>query len=103
MFNWIWYKYGVFDRAQDGETLGGVWTTGRRRKSRKGGKGKATRLEIYLIALRDTLPRLQEASWWEWEDGFAPFFWKWPVGYLFKAQDGVSPWIKEDQPIWMRP
>ena len=45
---------------------------------------------------------MQAASWWEWEDGPAPFFWIWYAGYLVQARDGVSPWIKEIPLIWMR-
>ena len=56
-----------------------------------------------LIALWDTLPRVQAASWWEREDGLAPLFWRWSEGYLFQARDGLSPWIKEAPPKWMRP
>ena len=31
MFKWLGYKYGGFYRKQEGATLGGGWTTGRRR------------------------------------------------------------------------
>ena len=51
MFKWIGVKYGGFDRTLKGATLGGVWTTASRREFRRGGKGKATKLEIYLTAL----------------------------------------------------
>ena len=60
----------------------------------KGGKGKSTKLEIDLIARWDTLPKVQTASWWEWEDGLAPLFWRWNVGYIVQAQDGIIPWIE---------
>ena len=66
MFKWLRDKYGGFDRAWEGETLGGGWTTGMRRESRRGVKCKVIKLEIDLIALQDTLPRVQVASWWEW-------------------------------------
>ena len=58
-------KYGVFDRTRYVATLGWGWTTISRRESCRGGKGKATKLKIDLIALWDTLPRVQVASWWE--------------------------------------
>ena len=64
MFKWIGDKYRGFDRKQEGGTIGGGWTTGRIRLSRRGRRVKATKLEIELIALRDTLPRLQAVHWW---------------------------------------
>ena len=66
MFKWLGYKYGGFYRTWEGKTLGGVWTTGGRIESMRGGKGKLTKLEIGLIDLWDTLPRVQAASWWYW-------------------------------------
>ena len=42
MFKLIDDKYGGLYRSQEGETLGGGYTTGSRRESRRGGKGKAT-------------------------------------------------------------
>ena len=64
MFKWLGDKYGGFYRTHEGETLGRGWTTRRRRESRRGGKGKSTKLEIYLISLRDTISRVQSVSWW---------------------------------------
>ena len=68
IFNWLEENYGGFDSTHEGETLRGEWATGRRRESRRDGKVKATKSEIDLIDLRDTLPRAQAASWREWED-----------------------------------
>ena len=67
------------------------------------GKGKPTKLEINSIALRDTLPRLQEASLWKWEDIWDPFFLKCPVSYIYQAWYGIGTWIKESLPIKMIP
>ena len=53
-------------------------------------------------ALQDTLPRVQADSWWEWEDGSAIFFWRWPLGYLVQPWEGVSSWIKEALTGWTR-
>ena len=64
MFKWLEDKYGVFEGTHEGATLGGVWNTGSRRESSRGGKGKATKLEIDSISLRDTLPRVQSAYCW---------------------------------------
>ena len=85
MFKWIGEKYGGFDRTREGENIGGGWTKGSIREFRRCGKGKENKLEIDLIDLWDTLSRVKAYSWWEWEDGLAPLFWKWPVGYLVQA------------------
>ena len=74
IFMWIEDKYGGFKSTHEKDTLRGVWTTRRRREPRMGGKGKPTNFEIDLIALLYTLPRVQVASWREWEDGSATFF-----------------------------
>ena len=62
MFKGLEDKYGVLEMTQEGTTLGGSWTTGRRIESSRGVKVKVTKLEMDLIALRETLPRVQAAS-----------------------------------------
>ena len=64
MFKWLGGNYEGFDSTREGATLGGGWTTRRRRESRRGVRVKSIKLEIYLIALRYTLPRLQADSCW---------------------------------------
>ena len=69
----------------------------------RGGKVKSTKLEIDLIALQGTLPRVQADSLWEWEGGSAPFFWGLHVSYIDQARYWVGPCIKEVMLIFMRP
>ena len=57
-------QYGGFDMTQEGEILEGGWTTVRRIEYSRDVRGKTTTLEIYLIALWDTLPGVQAAFWW---------------------------------------
>ena len=57
----------------------------------RGGKVKSTKLEIDLIALQGTLPRVQADSLWEWEGGSAPFFWGLHVSYIDQARYWVGP------------
>ena len=65
MFKWIGAKYGGFERTQEGETLEGGCTTGRRIEPMRGRKGKSTKLEIDLIDIQDKLTRVQSDSLWE--------------------------------------
>ena len=58
MFKWLEEKYGGFVRTQEGSTLVWGWNTGKRRESRRGRKVKPTKLEIDLIDLQHTLPRV---------------------------------------------
>lgn len=34
-------------------------------------------------------------SWWNWDCGSAPFFWRWPAFYLESVRDGLDIWKKE--------
>ena len=49
MFQLIEYKYGNFNKTQEGSTLGGGFTYGRIRYYRRGQNGETTKLEIDLI------------------------------------------------------
>ena len=55
-----------------------------------------------LIALRYTLPRVQAASRWKWDEGLEYFFWIYPEGYQDQARDGVRIFIKEAPPRWIK-
>jgi hypothetical protein len=56
-----------------------------------------------IIARRDTLERLSNTSWWDWEDGSMPHHWKWPIWYLEVIQDGLPVWFGEAPKQWRRP
>ena len=65
IFRWIEGKYGRFKRTHEGAILVRGWTTKTRIKHRRGVKRKAIKSEVESNALRDTLTRVQSASWWK--------------------------------------
>ena len=81
IFKFLEDKYGGFKRTWELLLLGGGWSTGRRKESLRVGRGKFSNLELDLIALPYTLPRIQISFYWEQEEGLAPIFWIWPEGY----------------------
>jgi hypothetical protein len=42
-----------------------------------------------------------EASWWEWDGGSFPFFWKWPPEFVREVRDGMPPRFVHDPPACM--
>jgi hypothetical protein len=42
-----------------------------------------------------------QASWWEWDGGSFPFFWRWPREYIRDTRDGVPPRFVHEPPACM--
>jgi hypothetical protein len=40
-------------------------------------------------------------SWWAWDKGPSPLFWRWPPGYQDPLRDGMKPMFKGDPPHTM--
>lgn len=55
------------------------------------------------IAALDCIVRCCGASWWAWDIGSRPLFWRWPVDYQLQVRDGVSPWYLTEVKTWRRP
>ena len=51
----------------------------------------------------DALLRALKSSWWEWEDGSAPFYWRWPMWYHTFIRDGIAFPFKRAPPKYMVP
>ena len=80
-------------------------------------KWKKGGLEIYCAAWRkrillshsewmkgsDALVRALRSSWWEWEDGSAPFYWRWPAWYQPFIRDGIGFPFCRSPPKYMTP
>jgi hypothetical protein len=54
-------------------------------------------------AARDCISRCCDASWWVWDRGSRPFFWRWPRDYLESARDGTKAWFVDKVRPWCRP
>jgi hypothetical protein len=51
---------------------------------------------------RDAIWRIAEASWWEWDAGSAPIYWRWPPEYQETIRDGLKIWFSGEKPQWTR-
>jgi hypothetical protein len=47
-----------------------------------------------LLAAADCIERAANSSWWDWEDGSRPLFWRWSVEYHKQ--------IRHEIPLWYR-
>jgi len=52
-----------------------------------------------LLALKHSV----DASWWDWDRGLAPFFWRFPKMWQAEAQDGLPPCFTGKPPSWKKP
>jgi len=52
---------------------------------------------------RECVKRYSGSTWWEWNDGSRPHFWRWPAEYKRAIRDGVSPWFRTKAPSWKVP
>ena len=51
----------------------------------------------------DALVRALKSSWWEWDDGSAPFYWRWPLWYRAAIRDGIAFPFRRSPPKYMVP
>jgi hypothetical protein len=42
----------------------------------------------------DAIARAARSSWWEWDDGSTPFYWRWPAEYRYVMRDGIKIYSK---------
>ena len=49
-------------------------------------------------AARDALHRGLWSSWWDWDAGSRPFFWRWPEGSQELMRDGMMVYFVSEQP-----
>lgn len=38
----------------------------------------------------DSIIRAFRSTWWDWNDGSSPFYWRWPDWYLPSIRDGIA-------------
>jgi hypothetical protein len=51
----------------------------------------------------DAVRRVADSSWWEWDEGSAPLYWRWPAEYRNTIRDGLEIWIRGPKPKFQRP
>ena len=51
---------------------------------------------------RDCLTRSANATWWLWDAGSRPFFWRWPIDYADVARSGAPIWLDGQIKPWIQ-
>jgi hypothetical protein len=46
--------------------------------------------------------RAAGSSWWDWDEGSAPFYWRWPREYQETIQERLEIWFWGEKPRWRR-
>jgi hypothetical protein len=49
---------------------------------------------------RDAVGRAADSSWWDWDTGSAPIYWRWPEEYRTVVRDGLEIWFSGEKPKW---
>jgi hypothetical protein len=52
---------------------------------------------------KDAVLRAARSTWWNWDDGSTPFFWRWKPEYVERIRDGVPVYFKTIPPRNLRP
>jgi len=52
---------------------------------------------------RDCIRRCTQASWWDWDGGLHPFFWRWPSEYKRQIRDSIDLWVIDQLPRYHLP
>lgn len=55
-----------------------------------------------LADAHDCISRAADATWWSWDAGSRPFFWRWPSDYLEVSRIGVEVWFDGCVQPWTR-
>ena len=66
-------------------------------KWKKGQRGK-----VYDNEAQDCISRAADATWWTWDVGSRPFFWRWPADYVPQIRDGHKVWFDGEVNPWTR-
>jgi len=75
------------------------WARDKHLRSSKGLPPRHECLEPGLHALHHSV----DASWFDWDRGSAPFFWRFPAHWQAEARDGLRPRFVSDPPQWRKP
>jgi hypothetical protein len=51
----------------------------------------------------ECISRAARSTWWAWDDGSRPFFWRWPKEYLEVIRDGLPIHLTGKSPRYVRP
>jgi hypothetical protein len=51
-----------------------------------------------MLAAGGCITRAANSTWFNWEDGSRPFFWRWSEEYFHHTLDGIPLWYRGDPP-----
>lgn len=54
-------------------------------------------------AARECIARASNSSWWHWNQGSRPFFWRWEEEYQIVIREGLPPWFVGEMKPWTAP
>jgi hypothetical protein len=66
------------------------WKPGGQQEYKKRWRDRFTRSPVDWSAGRDSITRAAQTTWWSWEDGSTPLYWRWPVRYQRVMRDGLK-------------
>ena len=66
-------------------------------------KNRTQATRNYWMKGSDAVRRALKSSWWEWEEGSSPFYWRWPSWYQRYIRDGIRFPLKSTPPEYLIP
>jgi hypothetical protein len=77
-----------------------TWWKGELEEARRTGREVPLRS---LVVGSKALAHASDASWWDWDRGSAPFFWRWPKEFQLEIRDGMPPRFIDTPPTKQDP
>ena len=78
------------------------WDTGGQDRYRNWWMSRWVKGRRDIDAGRDALTRGANSSWWGWDDGSHPFFWRWPKEYRLQMRDGIRVYAQKTLPLYRK-
>jgi hypothetical protein len=63
-----------------------VWAETEKARYMTEWKSRQQEAGIDYVAGCDAIERAWRSTWWDWDDGSRPFFWRWPQEYLEQTE-----------------
>ena len=63
---------------------------------------RITHAKLIIEAGRDCITRAAHSTWWKWDAGSRPFFWRFPREFRVDMMKGNTTWVKKQLPLYKR-
>ena len=90
--SWVTFRDNIFS-----------WNINGRNKYMEWWRERLLRTQSEWIKGNDALSRALCSSWWEWDDGSSPFYWRWPSWYCHFIRDGIAFPFRHPPPTYRVP